>query len=928
MSKKNTDTFFSADFIAQIVSICSGAVPPKILDEFFSLFESKISPGAAYFENNLLRIIHASLNPVSLIYDIVRYPQFSDVLLLVALNSNYLTGILCRHPEYFYWITGNDMLQIPVTEQEVAKEVHILLARYKSTDSKILLLKKLKQRYMLRIGVRDFSGIATLEQTTHELSALAKVITESLFVLCLEETLAKYGIKKIIVKYSLCALGKMGGGELNYSSDIDLILFYERNRKTKSNFSYQEIFSSAIKLFIERASVPDENGILYRIDFRLRPDGRNAPLCGSLSDYLRYYETRGEQWERQMLIKASLVAGSLRLFKKFINYLSHFIYPATFYSSPLEQIARLRKSSVAVKGTENNIKESSGGLRDIEFPVQALQLLNGGQNPMIRTGNTLHAINLLEQYNALNKDEAEIFRRNYIFYRRIEHFLQLMDDRQTHTIPESGEVTEKLAYYLGFNDVSSLFENIKIRKAEVKKVASSILGSENYSVGQVNVESVGFVNSTTAMKNFLFLREGKGLLGRKEFNKKTIELFSAIEEGILTGLQSVPNPDTTLSNFVRIIKSAPLPELWYELLSSPHLLKAFLSICSSSRKAVDLMAEDVELHELFLSGEVFDIASAEQLSMYNSKAILFILSVQLTLGLIDYTTVGELIQNTFVFKLRREIENWFLQYNALEFCVAGLGSFGSGDMNFASDIDLLIIGRNIPPAENVQDDFFKLFRQLKEKIEPVNIDSRLRPEGKSSTIIWDIQNFSEYLSTRARVWEFQAYSKLRFITGSEKLFDEIVKAIKNSVSRLSRQLITSELIAMKKKITPFMQAFTIKRSAGGLSDIEFLMQFLILCTPEIFEICRSLRLSNIPQILCEKGLITKEEAELLRHNIEWLFTLNLHIQNSLQVNNGVLPKLTDIKTVYGGGMLAKKEFERELNEIISSNKKLFVKYVR
>ena len=221
-----------------------------------------------------------------------------------------------------------------------------------------------------------------------------------------------------------------------------------------------------------------KQGHLYRIDLRLRPDGRNSPLCRSVNEYLNYYESRGEDWERQMLIKADFLGGSKKLFEKFISYLSPFVYPHTHTSPPIVQIKKLKLEIERKLRDEENIKLTPGGIRDIEFSVQALQLLNGGKNKEIQTGNTLNALNKLEKASLLTKKEKEIFETAYILYRKIEHFLQLMNNAQTHIIPQDGEIAEKLSYYLGFESSAKFKKILNENRASVRKIYDSIFSKE------------------------------------------------------------------------------------------------------------------------------------------------------------------------------------------------------------------------------------------------------------------------------------------------------------------------------------------------------------------------------------------------------------------------------------------------------------------
>jgi len=373
--------------------------------------------------------------------------------------------------------------------------------------------------------LKDIYSKKELVEITEELSILASNLISELFDLCYKETLAKNKIIKTTRRYCIVSLGKLGGSELNYSSDADLIIFYDKESKLNNKKFYSEILTETIHLFLQSAASA-EAGHLYRIDLRLRPDGRNSPLCRSVNEYLNYYESRGEDWERQMLIKASFLGGSKKLFEKFISYLSPFIYPHTHSSTPIEQIKKLKSEVERKLRDEENIKLIPGGIRDIEFSVQALQLLNGGKNKAIQSANTFNALNELENVNLLTKKEKEIFETAYILYRKIEHFLQLMNNAQTHVIPQHGEIAEKLSYFLGFESTAKFKKILNENRTSVRKIYNSIFSKKDEKIFAVhNLDEINFADSGRAAKNFLYLREGKGLFGERRFDKKSAEAF-------------------------------------------------------------------------------------------------------------------------------------------------------------------------------------------------------------------------------------------------------------------------------------------------------------------------------------------------------------------------------------------------------------------
>ncbi|MBZ0201317.1 MAG: hypothetical protein K8H86_15720, partial [Ignavibacteriaceae bacterium] len=702
----------------------------------------------------------------------------------------------------------------------------------------------------LRIGLSDLTGSAGLKEITENLSFLAAAISTELFSLCYNEILGKYKIENKKREYCLAALGKLGGKELNYSSDIDLILFFDNNTKIK-NKEYFELLVEAAYLFIEQATAVTGSGYLYRVDFRLRPDGRNSPLAGTLPIYLSYYESRGEDWERQMLIKASFVAGSKKLFYKFSDYLSHFIYPSSISTSPVEQIKKMKWNIERKLKNEDNIKLVPGGIRDIEFSIQALQLLNGGKNKLLRSGNSLTTIHNLFEAKLLSAEEANIFETAYIFYRKVEHYLQLMNDAQTHTIPSEGEQLEKLSSYLGYNSSDDFKNDLENNRELVKNIFSSIMDIETGSEEMPNIiASIKFLDKTKALRNLDFLREGKGIFEQKTFDNQTLSNFSRIESKIEKYLLKSQNPDFVLQNFVRLIRPVPIPSMIYSQLNDNFLLNNFLNICEYSQRAVDLFAEDDELRDYFITKKVFEKLTLQHVSPVKTKKLLFILSVQFTAGLISPEFISEYLKKFVYLQITHCTETFSKEKNfPFNFFVAAMGSLGAGEMSFNSDIDLIFVADKLEPGENFEKPFNKLLHDLKENLKPFEVDCRLRPEGKSSQLLWDLKEYKKYISNRARIWELQAFTKLSFITGSKKDFKKFAAFIKNRIEKEDHSVIKNEIAVMRKNMMPqttvsFSNSFNLKKSSGGLADIEFLIEYFILCNPILYNKCRGKNISK------------------------------------------------------------------------------------
>ncbi len=936
MAAKTNTKKLSSEFIRKLTEISAGYIPAEKLEEILQFFEIEINNHYFDFnsESNLLRIILGMYDKITFLNNCIKYPHYIEIIVSVAVNSNYLTDVLVRNPEFFYWIVNPSILNTSIEKNKFPLSLSNSLTAYKSFGSKVKMLRINKRKELLRIGLRDILNITDLKNITEELSTLAGSITSELFNLCYSEILKKYELQNLENTYCLLALGKLGGNELNYSSDIDLIIFYDKNSQINKQKNYQEILTEAVYLFIESATAITGAGYIYRVDFRLRPDGRNSQLCRSLLEYLNYYESRGEDWERQMLIKTDFINGNFELYKKFKNYLTPFIYPSSFSYSPTEQIKKLKRNIEKNIGEEENIKLISGGIRDIEFSVQALQLLNGGKNLQLQTQNTLNAISQLQILNLLSADEAKIFSESYIFYRRIEHFLQLMNDSQTHTIPAEGETLEKLVSFLNFKNATLFKSEVSKKRKEVKKIYNSIMGIETSAVKRASVERINFENKKRAGKDLEFLREGKGLLGQKQFDKKSILAFFEIENILFEYLKTADNPDLVLQNFVRIIRTVTFPSIWYQQFLDKNFFISFLNVCQYSQRSIDLFAEDEDLLEYFLTGKVFEKINNSSLSIFSTKKFLFILSVQFCLKIISAVQVSKYL-SAFV---KQKIAT--IQKNELEFVlkddeymIAALGSLGAGEMTFASDIDLIFISSLPASTENLQIKFQALLQKIKAELKPFNTDCRLRPEGKSSLLVWELNSYKKYISERARIWELQAFCKLNFISGNKQIFSSLSTSIKRRMVKEKDEDLKREILDMRKRLYPkdislIANFFHLKRSKGGIMDIEFILQYIILNNPRYYSICRGKGILKTISLI-KKTSVYFNDLEELKSNYTFLKTIALTNQNLFNSTRSVLPsdknKLRILaKNAY---KISENDFNKKIILITKYNFRTFQKYL-
>ncbi|GAB6282752.1 MAG: bifunctional [glutamate--ammonia ligase]-adenylyl-L-tyrosine phosphorylase/[glutamate--ammonia-ligase] adenylyltransferase [Ignavibacterium sp.] len=946
------------NLIFKLKEFTAGFLSSEEFNELIKLFESEINK--CYFDSqsevNLIRIFNSLFDKSNFLKESIQFPHYIEIIISIACYSNYLTDIIVRNPEYLYFILNSENLNENIIENEFSISVDKSISSFKTLEAKVNSLKTIKRKEILRIGIKDILGFNDLKETTFQLSALAKVLSKKLFQLCYDETFKKYisdfQIENFNKEYCIVSLGKLGGNELNYSSDIDLIIFYDNNEKINSTKEYFEILTEAIYLFIEKASRITETGYLYRIDLRLRPDGKNSPLCRTITDYLRYYETRGEDWERQMLIKADYLCGSFNLYKKFIEYLSPFIYPTILFESPLEQIKKLRENALlklSQQNSEDNIKLSFGGIRDIEFSVQALQLINGGKIKSLRTGNTLDALDALYSHNLINKQEHISLKNSYIFFRRIEHYLQLMNDLQTHTIPTDEQKLEKLAWFFNYHNRKEFLTKLNEYRKDVINFYNSIFGAKIEIENEDYLKEINFKDINKAKRNLLYLREGKGIIDIKEFDSHTINSFIKIENNLIDYLKESFVPDTVLENFVRVIKSSKIPSLWYELFENKKIFFAFLNLCQYSQKTINTFAEDQYLHDIFLSGKVFEKLKiyAKGVSAYGRKnlypnsikEIIFLLSSHFALKLLDIDKLMMILSSVITYKIKSSINDYFnLNKREYKFCVCALGSFGNKQLTFASDIDLVFISNEKKNFDLVQKDFQNILLTLKKDLFPFQVDCRLRPEGKSSQIVWEIDAYKNYISSRAKIWELQAFTKIRFIFGSYNIFYQLKKEMVARVYSEDNDKIKKEISDMLKKTyksqrdgypESFFSSFNIKRNKGGIIDLEFILQYFLLINKNHYEPMLGKSFISLINYFNGINLIPPTELLSIKDNYIFYKDLILNLQTLFDQSQTDIPN-DELKLkllMYKMNFNSVEKLKDKIEEVKKYNHSLVMKYL-
>jgi glutamate-ammonia-ligase adenylyltransferase len=383
-----------------------------------------------------------------------------EVLLQLLSTSQFFSDLLIAHPDYL------DMLRIPLRSSPSRAE---MLAQLQGEvdaafeDSAVLrAFRRFRQKQILRIGSNDIIRDRPLEEITRDISRVADTALEVALQTALRHISRRFGEPFTKAgqpaRSAVLAFGKLGGKELNYSSDIDLMFLYDEEGATRgkrlSGIGNDDFFARVLSEIVRLLSAHTPEGQAYRVDLRLRPEGHRGPLARSLASTLAYYDTLGRTWERQALIKLRPVAGDLKLGEEFLKAVEPFVYRKYLTFSEINEIKalkrRIEQNTRKAGADETEVKTGRGGIRDIEFTIQFLQLLNGGDLPEVRQRNTLRALQALEKVGCLNDQEYRTLEDGYRFLRKTEHRLQLLFDLQTHRLPDRADELRKLALRMGY----------------------------------------------------------------------------------------------------------------------------------------------------------------------------------------------------------------------------------------------------------------------------------------------------------------------------------------------------------------------------------------------------------------------------------------------------------------------------------------------
>ncbi len=748
--------------------------------------------------NNFDRFFRAARNPLSLGTLFERDPGALTILLQILATSQHFSDLLVVDPEGFDLLRQSEGR--PVTRRVMVEELVTEVEALADDRAVMRALRQFKRRSTLRIAYGDIIQNHTLQTVTAQISFLADAVLEAATRAARRKVQTRRGVPigpdGKPARFVVLAMGKLGGRELNYSSDIDLILLHEGDGRTdgRRSVSNREFFEQLARELVHYVAEMTELGVTYRVDLRLRPEGRRGPMVPSIQDALAYYDVRGRTWERQAYIKARPVAGDLDLGREFLAKLGPWIYRRYLSRADISGIKalkrRIEQRTHDEGADQHNVKTGHGGIRDVEFVIQFLQLLNGGDLPELRTGNTMEAIIRLEHVGCLSDQESTLLRGNYSFLRKIEHRLQIMFDLQTHVMPEHRGEIQKLALRMGYDKApdrwaleafeADYYEKTELNRKILDHLLHDAFGDDAATAAEGDLvldpdpaeeriddvlKKYAFKDVQRAYRNLMALAQEKI---RFLSTRRCRHFLAAIAPRLLQEIGATVDPDATLVHLDKVSESLGGKGALWELFSfNTPSLRLCVELCAYSPYLCDILITNPGMIDGLMDSLVQDkLPSRELLRKLLAKLcrdaedpdpILhsFKNDQQLRVGVRDLlrkegvqTTIGTIsdIAQTCIEQIAaREYGRLVEKFGrpligegprageACEMVILAMGKFGGREMNYHSDLDLVFLfeaeGHTAPESgrgERTSNQHF--FSELGQRI--IKTTSRLSAYGR------------------------------------------------------------------------------------------------------------------------------------------------------------------------------------------------------
>ena len=805
----------------------------------------------------------------------------ADVLALAAW-SPLLATTLEQNPEYFPWLS-RERTDPRVRTRDELKEALARFALMNSSLNPQVLLARFRRRELLRTYLHDIRRSQTLVETMEELSNLADAILDYALSLARQDLDNRYGLPRRVddrgrsatAEFCVIALGKLGSMELNYASDIDLVFLYSDDGTTagtgeRGEVSNREYFVKLSETIARIVGQSGGEGAAYRVDLRLRPHGRDGSLACSLQEAVRYYMNTAQDWERQTLIRSRAAVGSAELFSRFKAAVTPAVFrPDVSVSGALASV-RLAKQKIdrqVEKKSGYNVKLGRGGIREIEFIAQALQLAHGGKDDWLRVAHTLVSLGRLADRDFITQPERSELSDAYYFLRCLEHRLQMEHGLQTHTVPEVGEALALIARRMGSGTADQFLAVLKTHTTNVRNTYERLF-SDVEETSQTKDEAPPVVIdkdaalATAAARILALHRTERGSAGS-----------TALAHHLIFLSRQSLNPHRALLQLSRI--AASVEKLDHHLIITDVHLDALVQLCGSSDSFAEMIAANPNLitslgspattslrrdyrailrtaidaertfpaemaafrlqwAELLVEIGALDVAN--ELSIYEANRL--------------QTDLAIASMNVAYLIARREMARRYGSFSGgPRIAFYGLGRLGSGGVDYGSDLDILITYDSLVPSpikSLTQDETYsRLVELMIAALSSITregylyrVDMRLRPHGKNGPLVTSSEGFLDYLKQESAPWEWLAYVKLRSVGGDQEMGKMIETHARHRIHANAERLDPKDLKAVTRHVRERLEkekgtarrklGTDIKYGPGGMLDVYFASRYLQL----------------------------------------------------------------------------------------------------
>jgi glutamate-ammonia-ligase adenylyltransferase len=921
--------------------------------------------------------------------------DFAAQIEFLKQHSSYAQRWLNSRPEWVDWLQHQGICQLDVEGiKGLLKPCRDALAAPDQDEPQFMAdLRSARQRLMLWIAFRDLNGLADLREVTHALSHFAEEVVALSIAYIRDDLQRRFGLPWSKVTDSemplmVVGMGKLGGLELNLSSDIDLIFLYEHEGDTQGgpkSLSYHEWFTRMGKRLIKLLAEHDANGFVFRVDMRLRPNGDSGPLVCSLDMLEEYLLVQGREWERYAWIKGRLISplpnspAFAYCERELDQLIRPFVYRRHLDYGVIASIRELHaqiqheaeKRSSNHHGRSRDIKLGRGGIREIEFLAQMFQLMRGGTDPRFRIRPTLEVLELVKQQEILSANEVEDLKSAYIYLRRLEHRIQVWEDQQTHYLPEDESARSRLAASMVGPD------QVQARDAFLSELDKHQAAVAQYFEKAFVLDDAARLDNTSLPAGWepdhaLFPESAARWLSwadsskQRQLPEKSRIIFNNLIRKAAENLQAdesiAISADQTLLRFFDLLEAvarrsaylsilAEYPQALFNVLAllkgsqwgaeyltrHPHLLDYLLN--SRTEKALIEQPEqywrevkvtlNMRLDDVMADGDGSEQAMDILRITHHTETFITLLA-DLGIGVDRELSVEKvsdhlsaladlILQTTFERVWPSVIKKFELPLDAsAPFAVISYGKLGGKELGYASDLDLVFLYQAKETDFAAQEIYALLAKRMINWLTAYTsagslfeIDTRLRPNGSAGFLVTNADAFKKYQlregDNAAWVWEHQALTRARFSAGSEEVgafFDGVrfeVLSQKRDVDQLRH-----EILEMRRKVhaghpNPSPD-FDLKHDAGGMVDIEFIVQFLVLAFSNTHpQLIGNLGNIALLRIAGEVGLIQASMAQKVGDAYRLLrarqHRLRLDGVEKTRVDLGLEPQLVEAREV-------------------------------